>query len=76
MHTENVQVLDTSCIIGRVSSIREADALAAGSIIGDLQGGLSFSDSVAEALEARSEDGWHEGRSSTGDIWTVIILDR
>jgi len=68
--------VDTSCIIQKVTSIKDARALAAGSMVGDLHGGLTFTDAVAAALEARSSGGWQEMRTRDGQIWTVIVLDR
>ncbi len=45
-------------------------------MVGDLHGGLTFSDSVAAALEARSAGGWHEIHTPANETWTIIILDR
>ena len=69
------QVLDTSLIITKVASIKEARALPPGSVIGDLHGGLTFTDAVAAALEARSAGGWREIQAPTGQMWTVIVLE-
>ena len=68
--------IDPSNITTRVATVKEARALPCGSVVGDLQGGLSFSDSVAAALEARSTSGWQEMQTPTKETWTVIILDR
>jgi hypothetical protein len=69
-------VLDTSSIIPKVASVKEACALPRGSVVGDRHGGLTFTDAVAAALEARSTGGWHELQTSTGETWTLIILNR
>lgn len=68
--------IDPSNITTRVATVKEARALPAGSVVGDLQGGLSFSDSVAAALEARSTGGWQEMQTPNKETWTVIVLDR
>jgi crotonobetainyl-CoA:carnitine CoA-transferase CaiB-like acyl-CoA transferase len=68
--------VDTETIITKLGSVKEARALPAGSIVGDLHGGLTFTDAVAAALEARSTGGWQELQVSSGQIWTVIILNR
>jgi hypothetical protein len=68
--------LDLSNIIVRLESVKEVRALPCGSIVGDQQGGLTFSDAVAAALEARSDGGWREVVSPARDTWTVIVLDR
>ena len=68
--------IDTSNIITKVASIREARALPRGSVIGDLHGGLTFSDPVAAALEARSVGGWQEMQTPSNETWTIIRLDR
>src|SRR5438046_2184195 len=52
--------LDTSSIIRKVHSRKEALALPAGSVVGDNHGGLTFSDAVAAALECRSMSGWRD----------------
>jgi hypothetical protein len=68
--------LDVSCIIQTVSSVREARALPCGAIIGDLHGGLTFTDAVANALEIRSAGGWQEYKCADGNTWTIIVLNR
>ena len=68
--------IDTSNIITNVASIKEARALPRRSVIGDLHGGLTFSDPVAAALEARSVGGWQEMRTGSNETWTIIRLDR
>lgn len=73
---QNASVVDTSVIVAKVSSVREARALPAGSVVGDRHGGLSFSDAVAAALETRSDAGWRETSAAGGEIWTVIVLNR
>lgn len=78
--TENraatAHVLDTTSIVTKVASIKEARALPPGAVIGDLHGGLTFTDAVAAALEARSPGGWREIQASTGQVWTIIILEQ
>ena len=76
MRAQNVPVLDTSAVIGTVSSIKEVRGLPVGAIVGDRQGGLTFTDAVAAALESRSSCGWHEAQASSGEVWTIIELDR
>jgi hypothetical protein len=76
MEMQNATVLDVSSIVVKVSSVKEARALPAGSMVGDRHGGLTFTDAVAAALESRSIGGWQEAPSSGGEIWTVIILNR
>jgi hypothetical protein len=68
-------VLDIGAVVGRLASVKEARALPVGSVVGDLQGGLTFSDAVAAALEARSEAGWQEMHTPSGETWTVIVVD-
>ncbi|MBZ5624493.1 MAG: hypothetical protein LAQ69_38210 [Acidobacteriia bacterium] len=68
--------VDTSNIITELASVKEARALPCGSVVGDLQGGLTFTDAVAAALEARSLGGWHEMHTPTSETWTIIVLDR
>jgi hypothetical protein len=68
--------VDTSAIITKCLTVKEARTLPCGSVVGDLHGGLTFSDSVAAALEARSIGGWRELNSRSSDTWTVIVLDR
>ena len=68
--------VDTSQIITQLASVKEARALPCGSIVGDLQGGLTFTDAVAAALEARSESGWREIHTAGSEIWTIIVVDR
>jgi hypothetical protein len=68
--------VDTSNIITELASVKEARALPCGSVVGDLHGGLTFTDAVAAALEARSLGGWREIHTPTSETWTVILLDR
>ena len=67
---------DPDLIVRTVRDPQEARCLPSGSIVGDLYGGLTFTDAVAAALEARSIYGWREVRTPSGGIWTIIILDR
>ena len=68
--------VDTSHIIQKCANTKEARALPRGSVVGDLHGGLTFTDAVAAALEARSNGGWREIRAASGETWTIIFLDR
>lgn len=69
--------LDISSVVTHVASIGEARALPRGTVVGDLHGGLTFTDAVAAALESRSRAGWCECESfPDGDHWTIIVLDR
>ena len=68
--------IDTSSIVTRLESAKEARALPSGTIVGDLHGGLTFTDAVAAALESRSSGGWQEMQVPSGQIWTIIILNR
>jgi len=78
--SENLQaaglVIDKSTIITHLASVKEARALPCGSIVGDLHGGLTFTDAVAAALEARSAEGWREMHLGESEAWTIIRLDR
>jgi hypothetical protein len=68
--------IDPASIIQTIACAGEARSLPKGTIVGDLHGGLGFSDSVAAALEARSVHGWREWRTASGETWTIIMLDR
>jgi hypothetical protein len=68
--------LDTASIIQKVSSVKDAQAIPRGSVVGDVHGGLTFTDSVAAALESRSASGWQEFKTPNGETWTVIVLNR
>ncbi len=67
--------LDGSSIVTRCVSADEARALAPGTIVGDLHGGLTFTDEVAAVLEARSLGGWQEIELPSGERWTLILLN-
>ena len=68
--------LDIASIITEVANVKDARVLPGGSVIGDLHGGLTFSDAVAAALESRSRTGWREVCTPSGETWTIITLDR
>ena len=68
--------LDPAQVITHLASVREARALPPGSIVGDLQGGLTFSDAIAAALEARSLSGWREVHAPGCETWTIIVVDK
>lgn len=67
--------IDTESIVTKIATASEARALPEGSIVGDLHGGLTFTDAVAAALESRSHGGWQEVQASNGAIWTIIIIN-
>ncbi len=68
---------DMSSVITSLASPKDAKVLPRGSIVGDLHGGLTFSDAVAAALEKRSNLGWQEFEPAPGaPHWTLIVLDR
>ena len=67
---------DMSGVVTQVISVEAARSLPLGSVVGDAHGGLTFSDAVASALEARSAGGWREVEASPGCYWTVIVLNR
>lgn len=67
--------VDTSIIVTRIESVSEARALPEGSVVGDLHGGLTFTDAIAAALESRSHGGWQEVQTSEGEVWTVIVVN-
>jgi hypothetical protein len=69
-------VFDISTVITQVGTVDEARALPKGALIGDIHGGLTFSDPVAYALEKRSCRGWFEMVGPDGSRWTVIRLNR
>jgi hypothetical protein len=68
--------VDTSRIVNKLASAREARLLPPGTVVGDLHGGLTFSDQVAAELERRSVGGWREMQAASGEIWTLIVVDR
>ncbi len=67
--------IDVSTIVTRIESLSEARALPEGSVIGDLHGGLTFTDAIAAALESRSHSGWQEIQAANGEVWTVIVVN-
>ena len=68
--------LSTESIITKVSTVKQAKALPPASVVGDVYGGLTFTDLVAAALETRSAGGWHDIQVSADEIWTIIVLNR
>jgi len=68
--------IDLAGIVTRVASPAEARLLPAGSVVGDLHGGLTFNDAVAAELERRSLGGWQEVQAPGGETWTVIVVNR
>jgi hypothetical protein len=75
-HSAFAASMDTASIVTKLPTVKEARALPAGAIVGDLHGGLTFTDQVAAALEARSSGGWREVQTPSGETWTLIILNR
>lgn len=68
---------DHKAVITAVHSVEEARALPRGSVVGDLRGGVTFSDAVARVLEQRSAFGWTDVESNeAAQHWTVIYLNR
>ena len=68
--------VDEESIITQLSNTRDAKSLPAGSIVGDVHGGLTFTDAVAAILESRSAGGWYEIQTPAGKVWTIIALNR
>jgi hypothetical protein len=68
--------VDTSNIITQLASVKEARTLPCGSVVGDLHSGLTFTDAIAAALEARSLSGWREIHTAASETWTIIVMDR
>ena len=68
--------VDGANIIRKIASAKEARSLPRGAVVGDQHGGLTFTDAVAAALEARSHGGWQELQTPTGETWTIIVVDR
>jgi crotonobetainyl-CoA:carnitine CoA-transferase CaiB-like acyl-CoA transferase len=68
--------VDTRSIVTKLANVKEARALPPGAVVGDLHGGLTFTDAVAAVLESRSTGGWRELQVPSGEIWTVITLCR
>jgi hypothetical protein len=68
--------LDVSSFITKCSSAQDARRLPSGAIVGDRNGGLTFTDDVASVLESRSLSGWMEVEPVPGEPWTIIVLNR
>ncbi len=77
-NTARADDFDVRHVVTRVQSTAEAKALPRGAVVGDLHGGVTFSDAVANVLEQRSHTGWLQmkavGLKNTD--WTVIVLNR
>lgn len=68
-------MFDNTEIVTVVTEPREVTSLPAGTVVGDVWGGRSFTDNVAVALERRSSQGWKD--VDRGDQrWTLIALER
>lgn len=68
--------LSLAAIVRKCETPHEARALPAGAVVGDMFGGLTFTDEVAAVLESRSHGGWREIEPVPGERWTVITLNR
>ncbi len=68
-------VLQAQPIITSVPTIEAARSLPICSVVGDMYGGLTFSDAVAAVLESRCAEGWREA-TVEGKSWTIIVLHR
>ncbi len=80
--------VDLSSVVTRVQTIAEARSLPAGTVVGDMHGGVTFSDAVAKELERRSYCGWLDisnpapnppaasGSGTNDRRWTVIVINR
>ncbi len=69
--------LDLSAVVTRVQNIAEARLLPPGTVVGDMHGGVTFSDAVASELDRRSHCGWCDVSSGTNERrWTVILINR
>lgn len=75
-HVGAAPAIDPAAIVTKITGLNEANTLPLGSVVGDLHGGLTFSDSIAAILEHRSNSGWKEVQMTDGQIWTIIVLDR
>ena len=77
-NTVRADGFDTRHVVTRVHSPAEAKALPRGAVVGDLHGGVTFSDAVANVLEQRSHTGWLQMKTNglQGTHWTVIVLNR
>ncbi len=63
-------------IVRKCATAKEARALPLGTVVGDMYGGLTFTDEVAAVFESRSYGGWQEIEPVPGEHWTVITLNR
>ena len=77
-NTVQADDFDALGVVTRVHSAAEAMALPRGAVVGDLHGGVTFSDAVANVLEQRSHTGWLQMTACgwQGNNWTVIVLNR
>lgn len=77
-NTVRADDFDIRRVVTRVHSTAEAIALPRGAVVGDLHGGVTFSDAVANVLERRSHTGWLQMKASglQNTNWTVIVLNR
>ncbi|MCL5666862.1 MAG: hypothetical protein M1383_03770 [Patescibacteria group bacterium] len=65
---------DPNNVLGVVRTVKEAQSLPAGTVVGDTEGGHSISDQVAKALRERSHRGW-QAITWNGESWNYIRLD-
>ena len=75
-HTGAGAAFDLEAVVTRLESEEEARLLPPGSVIGDICGGLTFTDAIAAILENRSLGGWQEVAAASGETWTIIVLNR
>jgi hypothetical protein len=75
-HTGAGAAFDLEAVVTKLESEEEARLLPPGSVIGDVCGGLTFTDAIAAILEARSLGGWQEVAADSGQTWTIIVLNR
>jgi len=77
--TENraatAHVLDTASIVTKVGSIKEARALPPGAVVGDLHGGLTFTDAVARDAYLTHPDHEQVKQTFLPDVESVIAFD-
>jgi hypothetical protein len=66
--------IDLSAVVTKVQSPAEARSLPVGTVVGDVHGGVTFSDRIAAELERRSREGWCDAVGPDGEAWTVIVL--
>ena len=66
---------DFTSLVTQIADTAEVNDLPKGSIVGDQFGGRSFNDTVAAALERRSQGGWQDIVDGQ-QCWTVICVEK